>query len=71
MKSFTYLIALLFFSSVGYSQANLFNYNAIQPNLRENADAFVALDEVKINVDSYKSMTISTRRIVTVFNESV
>jgi transglutaminase-like putative cysteine protease len=70
MKSFTYFIALLFFGSIGYSQANLLNSNTIQANLRENADAFVALDEVKINVDSYKSMTIKTRRIVTVFNES-
>lgn len=70
MKSFTHIGVLFFLTSIIYSQSNLYNSNMIQANMRENSDAYVGLDEVKINVESYKSMTITTRRIVTVFNES-
>ncbi|KAF2519911.1 DUF3857 domain-containing protein [Flavobacterium salilacus subsp. salilacus] len=64
-------ISLLFFF---LAQQNLYaQYNVsivtLPDTLKENANAVIRFDEKIINISSKKSMTIETKRIITVLNE--
>jgi len=55
---------------VGWAQHADYAVAAIPAALRENANAVVRLEEIRINVSSRSAVTIKTLRIVTVFNEA-
>lgn len=62
---------LLFFLVVTpfYSQSQQYNIATIEANLTENANSVVRLNEKTIDITSRKSMTVVTKRIVTILNE--
>lgn len=70
MCKFYFSYILLFISSV-YLQAQNLDYSilGISKELTENANACVRNQELLVTINSQKSMTISTKRVVTVFNE--
>lgn len=66
-----YFSCLLFFSNIIFLKAQNLDYSilGLSKELTENANACVRNQEVLIAINSQKSMTISTKRAVTVFNE--
>ena len=70
MRKF-YFSYILFLSSSFYFQAQNLDYSllGIPKELTENANACVRSQEFSVTINSQKSMTISTKRVVTVFNE--
>lgn len=67
MRKFFLTPIFLIFCSICFAQ----NFqNDIPQNLKETANACVRWDDVNINITSKKDMVITTKRIVTVFNES-
>lgn len=68
MKIFYFLI-FLFVSTHFYAQNQQYNLAALQSNLTENANSIVRLNDKSIEIVSKKSMTISTKRVVTVLND--
>jgi hypothetical protein len=70
MRKF-YFSYILFLSSSIYLQAQNLDYSVlgISKELTENANACVRNQELLVAINSQKSMTITTKRVVTVFNE--
>ncbi|WP_343487644.1 DUF3857 and transglutaminase domain-containing protein [Allomuricauda sp. d1] len=69
MRFFTLLLTVIVYGQL-LSQELALNYGSIPPQLLENADAIVRLDEKEVVIDSYRSMKVTHNRIVTVLNES-
>ena len=59
----------LFFTSFIFAQKIEYNSLNISDSLKENANAVVRLNQIDIAIASQRSMTIKTKRVVTVFNE--
>jgi hypothetical protein len=59
----------LFFTSFIFAQKIEYNSLNISDSLKENANAVVRLNQIDIVIASQRSMTIKTKRVVTVFNE--
>lgn len=68
-KIFFYLT--LFFANIFIANSQEASYNTknISPELKENANTIVRLDQTDIVISSKKSMTITTLNVITVFNE--
>jgi len=66
-----YLSYLLFFVFTYFLNAQNLDYSilGLSKELTENANACIRNQEVSVNINSQKSMTITTKRVVTVFNE--
>lgn len=64
--SWTLFLYLAFLTSV---EAQVFSDFLIPQELKENANACIRLQETEINIKSRRSMTIKSKRVVTVFNE--
>jgi transglutaminase-like putative cysteine protease len=66
-----YFSCLLFFSCYFFLNAQNLDYSilGLSKELTENANACVRNQEVLVTINSQKSMTITTKRVVTVFNE--
>lgn len=69
MKQFITHLALLFTFFTSFSQRIDYAFSTIPPDLKENANAVVRLRQRDVNVTSRKSMTITTKDVVTVLNE--
>ena len=65
-KGITYVFILL--TVVVYSQENLLISFTIPDNLKQNANAVVRLNEVKVLLESPSEMVITEKRIITVLN---
>lgn len=59
----------LFFTSFIFAQKIEYNSLNISDSLKENANAVVRLNQIDIAIASQRSMTIKTKRVVTVLNE--
>jgi hypothetical protein len=68
MKLFNSILCLFVFFAT-YSQNQQYNVVTIPDNLIENANSVVRLNYKNIEISSRKLMTISTKRVVTIFNE--
>lgn len=68
LKKYTPLFILFLQLSV-FAQENL-SVSGIPDNLKEHANAVVRLSKTDVVIDSRKSMTITSKKIVTVFNET-
>lgn len=68
MKIYFYFI-LLICSTCLHGQNQNYNTSTIPTNLLENANAVIRSNQLDIVISSRKSMTISTKRIVTILNE--
>lgn len=68
MRFLQYLF-VLFFSLTSFSQEANYSITTIAPELRENANAIVRLEEKNIKIGSIKSMVVTTKSVVTILNE--
>ena len=59
----------LFFTSFIFAQKIEYNSLNISDSLKENANAVVRLNQIDIVIASQRSMSITTKRVVTVLNE--
>jgi transglutaminase-like putative cysteine protease len=59
----------LFFTSFIFAQKIEYNSLNISDSLKENANAVVRLNQIDIAIASQRSMSITTKRVVTVLNE--
>ncbi|MDP3679308.1 MAG: DUF3857 domain-containing protein [Flavobacterium sp.] len=59
----------LFFTSFIFAQKIEYNSLNISDSLKENANAVVRLNQIDIAIVSQRSMSITTKRVVTVLNE--
>jgi len=64
------LVIVLFFSTIATAQDIEYTVANIPAELKENANAVVRLDQMNIVIASRKSMVVTTKRVVTVLNES-
>jgi hypothetical protein len=48
---------------------NEYSTMLISDSLKENANAIVRLNQIDITISSQRSMTINTKRVITVLNE--
>lgn len=69
MISKNVLLLFLFFTSFIFAQKTEYNSNTISDSLKENANAVIRLNQIDIIIASQRSMTVKTKRIVTVLNE--
>lgn len=70
MSKFYFSYIFYFISTVFFQAQNLdYSILGLSKELTENANACIRNHEVLINITSQKSMTIKTKRVVTVFNE--
>lgn len=70
MSKYYFSYLLFFISSVYlYSQNLDYSILGLTKELTENANACVRNQEVLVNINSQKAMTITIKRVVTVFNE--
>ena len=60
---------LFYFAFLTSVEAQIFSDFLIPKELKENANACIRLQETEINISSRRSMTIKSKRVVTVFNE--
>ncbi|WP_413999418.1 DUF3857 domain-containing protein [Flavobacterium sp. W1B] len=58
------------FTSFLFAQKNEYTTLKISDSLKENANAVVRLNQIDIVIASQRSMTIKTKRVITVFNEN-
>ena len=63
---FLFLLGLFFHCS--FSQN--YNVDAIPKEVRQNADAVVRLDKMDVIVEDQDKMEVSSKRVVTIFNEN-
>ncbi len=70
MKSQLYAFCFLFFINIAFSQKADFNKASIPETLLQNSNAVIRSEQCEITIPSQRSMTIKTKRIVTVLNES-
>ncbi len=63
------LLLFLFFTSFIFAQKTEYNSNTISDSLKENANAVIRLNQIDIIIATQRSMTVKTKRIVTVLNE--
>ena len=65
------LLSLLFlFSFATYAQISTFSAIGIEENLKENANSCIRNQSILVTILSQKSMTITTQKVVTVFNSN-
>lgn len=64
-----FFLLILFFAMTTNAQEIQYTTLTIPDNLKENANACVRLNNVEITINSRKSMTIKTTRVVSVLNE--
>lgn len=68
MKKISWTL-FLYFAFLTSVEAQIFSDFLIPKELKENANACIRLQETEINIKSRRSMTIKSKRVVTVFNE--
>ena len=64
-----FTILLFFFTSVLCAQKSEYAIQFISDSLKINANAVVRFEQIDINIASQQSMTIKTKRVVTILNE--
>lgn len=71
MKNLPFILAIvLFFTTMAIAQDLEYTVANIPAELKENANAVVRLDQKNIVIASRKSMTTTTKKIVTILNEN-
>lgn len=70
MKSNCILYYLLFISSIIFAQKPEFAVSKIADSLMQNANAVVRLNQLDIAIEAQQKMTFTSKRAVTVLNES-
>lgn len=63
-------VLLLFITFNIFSQDNLLSSLTIPEELKENANATIRSHDILIELNSYANMTITTKRIITIFNKN-
>lgn len=71
MKFKTTLVLFVFFifSTSSFAQKSEYLISAIADSLKQNANAVIRFNSIDIRISSQESMTIATKRVVSVFNE--
>ena len=64
-----FTLLLFFFTSVLSAQKSEYAIQFISDSLKINANAVVRFEQIDINIASQQSMTIKTKRVVTILNE--
>lgn len=63
-------VLLLFITFNIFSQDNLYSALTIPKELKENANATIRRHDIIIELHSYASMTVKSKRIITIFNKN-
>ena len=64
-----FTLFFFFFTSVLTAQKNGYPIHLIPDSLLVNANAVVRFEQIDIDISSQRSMTIKTKRVVTILNE--
>jgi len=70
MKQLAYSLFIILLTISVFSQKSEYSIISIPDSLKQSANAVVRLDQTDIIIESQRSMTISEKRVVTVFNEN-
>lgn len=69
MKLLAYSLFIILSTISVFSQKSEYSITSIPDSLKQNANAVIRLDQTDIRIESQRSMTITEKRVVTVFNE--